>query len=429
MQTSRRLHTRLRKRFSRSQKNYQAALTEFFRSLTLIVDLKQLLENLTGKIREISDISPILILLRDPESMKFNVAGVQNTEIAIPIQDVFFHHEDRLVQWLTTNETPLIVPENPGVMQFLAVRERELLRSMRIHMIVPFIVMNRVTGMVLLGSKQDEEGFTAGEIDLLTTLLSQSALAFENAMLYQEQKQRLRKMFRADRLATIGQIAAGAAHEIRNPLTSIRSTIQYLRKKDTDPTRIEMLKELMSEVDRIDEIIQGLLSFSKPVAPQKEEVDLAKIISQVLTLTASTARRNKVQFTFNQPKTSALIDADPSQLKQVFLNIIFNAIQAMEGGGALSIQVERISENEPTSKAAVYRIQFQDTGPGIPEESLDQIFDPFFTTKKDGTGLGLSISYGIIQQHGGEIEIRSVHGKEPSGTTVTVILRGKGLQS
>jgi len=407
--------------FRRSKPDYTKAFTEFTRALTLIVDFEQLLENLLGKLREIADIPEIIILLRDLETDRFDVADSRGMDVSNLTELPCFLPGDKLVRWLTINETPLIISENPGVIAFLSPREQDMLSKLSIQLVVPLIVMNRVNGMVLLGEKRTKERFTKEELELLTTLLNQCALAFENALLYQEQKQRLRKMFRADRLATIGQIAAGAAHEIRNPLTSIRSTIQYLRKKDTDPDRSEMLEEIMSEVDRIDEIIHGLLSFSKPVKPQKENVDLAQLIQQVLTLATSTARRNQVQVQFDTPFDSTSIQADPGQMKQVFLNIIFNAIQAMQEGGRLIIQIENIQTDENGGRS-YYRLQFRDTGCGIPDQDLERIFDPFYTTKKEGTGLGLSISYGIIQQHGGEIEVESSQAPESSGTRVTVSL-------
>jgi signal transduction histidine kinase len=414
----------LQKLFQRSRTDYQRALTEFSRSLTLIVDFEQLLENLVGKLREIAEIPNILILLRDLETNRFTVADSRGTFTGEKTDTLIFSPEDKLVRWLTINETPLIVPKNPGVVDYFSKREHRLLSEYSIQIIVPLLVMNRVTGMVFLGSKKNDEPFSKEEMELLTTLLSQSALAFENALLYQEQKQRLRKMFRADRLATIGQIAAGAAHEIRNPLTSIRSTIQYLKKKNQDSDQEEMLGELMGEVDRIDEIIHGLLSFSKPVQPQKEKVQMDVLLKQILTLTASTARKNHVQVQFEPLKEPVITKADPSQMKQVFLNIILNAIQAMGEGGNLIIQMERIKKEREKKKENYYLLKFQDTGTGISEEQLECIFDPFYTTKKEGTGLGLSISYGIVQQHGGEIEVSSRTKGKQKGTTVTVLLPG-----
>jgi signal transduction histidine kinase len=416
------MHKQLVRSKSKHRADYRKALTEFSRSLTLIVDFEMLLENLAGKLREIADIRKVIILLQDHETGLFSVADSRGVDKTDPIESLKFTPDDRLTRWLMVNETPLITDENPGVVEYLTESEQSILERIEIRIIVPLLVMNHVTGMVMLGRKESGDAFTREELELLTTLLSQSALAFENALLYEEQKQRLKKMFRADRLATIGQIAAGAAHEIRNPLTSIRSTIQYLKKSETSGDKVGMLGELMAEVDRIDAIIHGLLSFSKPVTPQKERVDLTTLLQQVLTLTASTARKNQVIIRFSSPEQPVLIKADPSQMKQVFINIVLNAIQGIQEKGELTIQIEPQEQRDERGENLFYRIQFIDTGIGIPEDKLELIFDPFFTTKKDGTGLGLSICYGIIQQHGGDIEVKSVHGKSPSGTTVTIMM-------
>ncbi len=149
------------------------------------------------------------------------------------------------------------------------------------------------------------------------------------------------------------------------------------------------------------------------------------MIEQTLTLVATTAKKSKISIEYNFNATENFLKADPAQLKQVFLNILMNALQAMEGGGQMGITVESTRQFQLMSaepKASFYII-FKDTGEGIPAKNLDRIFDPFFTTKKDGTGLGLSISYGIIQQHGGDIEIES-HSKDekPDGHGTKVIV-------
>lgn len=259
---------------------------------------------------------------------------------------------------------------------------------------------------------------------MLSTLLGQVSLAFENAYLYQQQKARLKKMYRADRLATLGQLAAGAAHEIRNPLTSIRSTIQYLKKEIKDETKKELVAGLLEEVDRINEIIEGLLSFSKPTRPEKEQVDFNSLLEQTIALVATAAKKQKIDIDYKFSAIEKQLDADPSQLKQVFLNIMMNAMQAMDDGGKLQISVASIkSETLFSAKSqAKFLITFEDNGAGIPKENLEHVFDPFFTTKKDGTGLGLSISYGIIQQHGGEIEIYSSTEIDNHGTKVVITL-------
>ena len=233
-------------------------------------------------------------------------------------------------------------------------------------------------------------------------------------------------MYRADRLAMLGQLAAGAAHEIRNPLTSIRSTIQYLLKDLQNSGKRSLVTDVIGEVDRINEIIEGLLSFSKPSKPQTEQVNLEQLLEQTVNLVATTARKKNIDISSDFKASEKTLKADPSQLKQVFLNIVMNAIQAMQDGGNLhiSVDIKKSTGTISDSKDSFY-IVFSDSGEGISAENLEHIFDPFFTTKNEGTGLGLSISYGIIQQHYGDIEIESREQQENSkehGTRVSIML-------
>jgi len=412
--------------FRRKHYEFKQALTEFSRSLTLIVDLEQLKDNISSKIREIIKVDNIFIYLINPDLNRFQLAKARGFEVKDNDQ-FYFLPEDPMIRWFSVNETFLIISENSQIFSFFSEREQELLKITNVDFIFPLIAMNRVTGLVCLRSKASGAKFNREEIELLTTLLGQASLAFENAYLYQQQKSRLRKMYRADRLATLGQLAAGAAHEIRNPLTSIRSTIQYLQKTIKEEAKKELVSGLIQEVDRINEIIEGLLSFSKPSKPETELINLESLLEQSLTLVATTAKKRKIEIDYQFNAVEKQLEADPSQLKQVFLNIMMNALQAMDDGGKLQILVESSrkdgqSSAEPQTK---FLITFQDSGDGIPKESLEHVFDPFFTTKKDGTGLGLSISYGIIQQHGGEIEIESVTSEEKPpehGTKVTITL-------
>ncbi len=409
--------------FRRKDQEFKQALTEFSRSLTLIVDLEQLKDNISSKIREIIKVDNIFIYLINPELNRFQLAKARGFEIK-ENDRFYFLPEDPMIRWFAVNETYLIISENSQIFSFFTEREQYLLKITGVDFIFPLIAMNRVTGLVCIGSKASGAKFNREEIELLTTFLGQASLAFENAYLYQQQKSRLRKMYRADRLATLGQLAAGAAHEIRNPLTSIRSTIQYLKKTITDGTKIDLVSGLIQEVDRINEIIEGMLSFSKPTRPETERVNLDLLLEQTLTLVATSAKKRKIEIDYKFNAAEKQLEADPSQLKQVFLNIMMNAMQAMDDGGSLQILVESSRKDgqfstEPQTK---FLITFQDSGEGIPKDKLEHVFDPFFTTKKDGTGLGLSISYGIIQQHGGEIEIYSSTEIEDHGTKVIVSL-------
>lgn len=404
--------------------SYRQALAEFSKSLTLIADLEQLKDNVVGKIREITGVRTVRIFLLNPELSRFELAEERGAASGEP--GGYIAPDGPLARWFAVNETWLEVRENPEVVAFFSERERNVLREMDISRVFPLFVMNRVTGLVCLGPKDHEERPDAGEIELLNTLLGQAAFAFENAWLSEQQKARLRKMYRADRLATLGQLAAGAAHEIRNPLTSIRSTIQYLLRDLPDDGKRELVRDLLEEVDRINGIIEGLLSFARPSEPKWERCDLCQVLEQTVNLVSTTAGKRGVEVRLDFHAPERMLRADPSQLKQVFLNIIMNAIQAMEEGGVLSIAVEMKQSGEyGSSGGGMFRLAFRDTGTGIPKQELEHVFDPFFTTKRDGTGLGLSISYGIIHQHGGEIEIESeTAGESPEGhgTTVKVLL-------
>lgn len=401
---------------------YRQALAEFSKSLTLIADLEQLKDNVIGKVREISHVQSVRLFLLNPELNRFELAESRG-ETDLMNEGPHLLPDEPLIRWFAVNETWLAVEGNPEILTFFTEGERALLREMHIQCIFPLFVMNRITGLVCLGPKERGDGYDGGEIDFLNALLGQAAFAFENAWLSEQQKTRLRKMYRADRLATLGQLAAGAAHEIRNPLTSIRSTIQYLARDMREEGKRALVRDIIEEVDRINGIIEGLLSFSRPSEPQRENFNLRGLLEQTVGLVSTTAVKRKVEILLDIRPAECMLKADPAQLKQVFLNIIMNALQAMKTGGFLRITVEK--KRPGGSSLNSYHIVFQDTGSGIPKCDLEHVFDPFFTTKSDGTGLGLSISYGIIRQHGGDIEIESdvESGNALNhGTTVTVML-------
>jgi two-component system, NtrC family, sensor kinase len=414
-----------RRLFHKKQLEFSKSFSEFSKSLTLIVDIDQLKDNVIAKIREIVHTETILISLLNPDLNRLELAEARG-ENDVRKDGFIFLADDPLIQWFTVNETYLVVSENPAVVSFFTEQEQANISEAGIDLIFPLLAMNRIVGLVCLG-RVSKGGTLSGEkIELINTLLGQAAFAFENAYLYQQQKARLRRMYRADRLAMLGQLAAGAAHEIRNPLTSIRSTIQYLQKDLKDTGKSELVSGVIDEVDRINDIIEGLLSFSKPDKPKIEQVDIGQLIEQTLSLTATTARKKNIDVALNFNTPEKILNADPSQLKQVFLNIIMNSIQAMPDGGEIRISIDlKTSQKKISVTEKSFYIVFEDTGEGIPQNQHEHIFDPFFTSKKDGTGLGLSISYGIIQRHHGDIEIESTTKKEKPeahGTKVTIIL-------
>jgi len=257
--------------------------------------------------------------------------------------------------------------------------------------------------------------FNDEEIELLSLLFNQSAFAIEHASLYEIQKDRIRKMYRTDRLATLGELAAGAAHEIRNPLTSIRSTIQYLSKDFTDDhVKFEMFTEIINEVERINKILQGLLSFARPTKGNVSEINIESLINQVIMFLNSSIKKHNIIVKLDCLTKNTSIKGDSEQLKQVFLNTFLNAIEAMSENPEdlprfLNVIIEKGISVSGGKNFIV--INIEDSGKGIEQKDIENIFNPFFTTKVEGTGLGLAISYGIIKSHDGEIEVTSELGK------------------
>ncbi len=409
--------------FSQNRKEYESykiALSEFNKTISLIIDPELLKSNIVSKIQEIIHVNRIFLFLYNEDYHRYtltNVIGVSKNQYT----KFYFTPKDKLIYWLSVNEKHILLAQNESVCSFFSSYERNMLKEMDVSYIHPLKVMNRLIGLIFIGQKSNGKDYLNEEIELLKILLDQAAIAFENANLYQNQKDRLKKMYRTDRLAMMGQLAAGAAHEIRNPLTSIRSTIQYVQKDIKDPVKAKMTSELLREVDRINEIIHGLLSFSNPDKLRLEQVDLQQLINQSILLITNTAKKKNCNIALEYNTDKIELFADSSQLKQVFLNILMNAIQSIQDEGRITVSIdwnERIEKgfDKPVLE---FIISVIDNGMGISQENLEKIFDPFFTTKNDGTGLGLSISYGIVVQHEGDISVTSKLGR---GTKVMVKL-------
>lgn len=390
---------------------------EFIRSVNLVVGLDQLLEILSAKLRDLSGAETVFLSLYEPVTNRFAGRKAKgHAPDALP--SLRFSPSDRLVKWLTVNQCPLDLSREQEIVKFLASRERDLLQKAGITVLFPFIAVNRLTGAALLTQKTDGTPYQQSEIDTIMLLASHSALAIEHALLYEFQEDKLKRILHADKLATVGELAAGAAHEIRNPLTSIRSTAQFLTK-DLPEERKPLARGMIEEVDRIDHIIAGLLSLSKSAALKIMKVDLADIVRQTLLLLEPELRTRHITVDERTDTDSTIIEGDQAQLKQLLLNILLNSIQAMPEGGKISLELaENASGGEEDRHLLVLTVK--DTGRGIAPGDLPKVFDPFFTTKESGTGLGLSISYGIVSKHGGEIRISSP--ADSGGTAVTIQL-------
>ncbi|MGE5702220.1 MAG: ATP-binding protein, partial [Clostridia bacterium] len=213
----------------------------------------------------------------------------------------------------------------------------------------------------------------------------------------------------SEKLTLAGQLAAGIAHEIRNPLTSLKGFLQLMQAQGAG--KPEYFQIMGSELNRIEGIVSELLSLAKPTSVQFKESNLVELLQHVVTLLETKAILNNVVIRTNYEVSNAFIHCDENQLKQAFINFIKNGIEAMEDGGEILIELR-------PSKYA-FAIAFVDQGCGISESEMIKLGEPFYTTKHCGTGLGLMMSYNIIKQHHGHVRIES---EVQRGTTVTVEL-------
>jgi PAS domain S-box-containing protein len=220
------------------------------------------------------------------------------------------------------------------------------------------------------------------------------------------------QLIRADRLAAMGELTAGVAHEVRNPLGVIRASVQLLEDSRADEARIhEAAGVIKQEIDRLDRVIKALLDFGRPSKPTLVHADLNEVLDDVVLFTTRFASQSDVTIESRLEPDLPRVLGDPDQLKQVFLNLVTNAVQAMERTGG-TIIIETHGDRD------YVEVTVSDDGPGISERDLPKVFDPFFTKRAEGTGLGLTIVHRIIDEHDGHIEVES----GPGGTVFTVTL-------
>jgi signal transduction histidine kinase len=233
------------------------------------------------------------------------------------------------------------------------------------------------------------------------------------------------RLLRAERLATLGEFAAAVAHEIKNPLAGIAGAVRVMADDlpQADPKK-EIMAEVVEQVRRLDKAVRDLLAFARPGVPERAPCDLHQTLDRVLILLAENPAARAARVVRRYAGGIPRLEADEQQLGQVFLNLFLNAIQAMPGGGQLTITTalrawERLDGEGPGGRGPVVEVAVSDTGPGVPAHALREVFQPFFTLKHHGTGLGLSISRRIVEDHGGWIRAESPPGQ---GATFRVFL-------
>jgi signal transduction histidine kinase len=294
----------------------------------------------------------------------------------------------------------------------LMVRALELING---SVVLAVIGEEQLLGMLVLRDERLREAYSSEEIELFRGVAASIGVTLQNSQVYERMKER-------DRLAALGQMAAGLAHEIRNPLGSIKGAAQFLQPTGSQPadaagTR-EFLGIIVEEVDRLNKIVSQFLDYARPYRGDQNPLDINDVVRKTLHL-IDKERSGGVEISTSFIEGLPPVRADAQQMRQVFLNLMFNALEAMPQGGKLHVSTSLRRSTRRGAAAAFLEIRFRDTGVGIPPADQRNLFIPFFTTKERGTGLGLSISQRIIENHGGTIEVRSQSG---AGSTFSVLL-------
>jgi two-component system sensor histidine kinase HydH len=382
---------------------FRTKLPEFSRTLTELVDLEEVAKTTVHFITQTLHVDSVAFFFLKNEMDEYRlIFGTPHSD------EMKYSSQHPFVKQMESNGRAVDLEhlrEDKG-----DVEEMDDLIERGWVVVAPIFLKGKLLGFILLGKKRSEKDYTLEELELLEAFSNQTALAISRALVYRDMSLKDKQIMQAEKMAAIGELAAGIAHEIRNPLSIITGSAETVRKHEDQKIREEMTHYILEESQRINGLISTFLDFARPKEPKLVSCDLREVLEKTLLLLSPQAKTLGVEVKREIPQKLLQVSVDPDQMRQAFTNLGVNALEAMPQGGVLKVTVLENSRGKVL-------IQFSDTGKGIPKGLQTKVFDPFFTTKEGGTGLGLSIAHRIITQHGGDI---SVEGEEGRGSTFTI---------
>ena len=420
------------KRLLSEQRNYQETLRQAAREMARIRNFRKLLELIVHTVTKTVRISYSAIYLSDTKSNQFILQASRNIK---KTQSPAISKESSLAFWFQNHREPLVYEEIYRQAQenirpiFQQIAEEMLF--LRAAVIVPGFLEDKLIGLLILGDKRSAGIYTSEDLNTFSLLANQAALAIENASLYENIEEQVRQrtkelievqrqLIQAEKLATVGTLAGGVAHEINNPLTAILTNVQMLLAAQEIDAKLdrESLELIEEATKRCRTIVQKLMVYAKkPLEPTKiEEVDLLRVVKNVVSFLGYHLEQDNIKVVTEAKEGVYLVLGNQNELEQVVTNIVLNArdaIRKIKKSGKIYITLLKSGE--------WIKMEIKDEGMGIPREIMPKIFDPFFTTKEvgKGTGLGLSICQSIIEKHKGKIMVQSEVDK---GTVFTIQL-------
>ena len=410
------------------RKNYQAILDfnekmeqfgQFQDKVDITSNIHQLWNVLLNDIKELIDLEVCALFLVDEITHAFILNSVSpEGKGQICREELDCQIECGIFSWILKRRKPAIIPSL-------------VFQNSKTIIMLPLSTVKRTLGILLIITHMNENLITQESIKLLTMLARQVSLVMENMLLFENLNKKhasLQKahsqIIQAEKMASIGRLTSGASHEILNPLNIISGYIQLLMMDNgLDPRLIKNLDIMRRQSERIEKIVKGLLQFSHGSKFKINNINVNDLCDKALSIVGYDITFSDIKIVKNFNSDLPVLKGDPDDLTQMLFNILYNAGDSMPEGGTISISTRLVpgEKKQEFFKYDFVEIRLCDTGCGIANEHINKIFDPFFTTKKalNGTGLGLSVSYGIVQQHGGSISVKSEEGK---GATFKIFL-------
>ncbi|HVY54948.1 MAG TPA: ATP-binding protein [Thermodesulfobacteriota bacterium] len=423
--------------FFRKKYDYRGTVEEVSYAMTSLLSLEKIVDKIIVIVESTMFSNPVSVFIYNQDLGAYERYFKEGEVRSSP--EASLEEDNILVQQLNFHGSEIFKEDLIADEKYIHNSQRLTSEFERLNssLIIPLFFKKQLIGFIALGEKKSGLSYTSRDVNLLRLLANQSAIAIENALAFKlvedyakklektnkELKDTQAQLVHAEKMSAIGQLAAGVAHEIRNPLNIIEGARYYISTYMMDKENAEVVGEYLEyikhEIDRTNRLIDSLLKFSKAEPPYFERVNINSVLENVVILVRKQLSDNKIALTLRLDETLPEIMADPNQLWQVFINIILNAVQAMPKGGDLTVETSNRWEEFSSGDSDHIYIHFRDTGVGIEKEDINKIFDPFFTKKDMGTGLGLSIAYTIIEKHQGRIIVESEKG---SGTIFTIEL-------
>ena len=406
-------------------------------------DIEELLNNLLDKALALTNAQIGSSFVVDSKSNRLRLVGSRGIEGME--KGTYINLDDSLIKHVIADKKPLLVKDIENDPRIQKKNNPKYGSPSFLSMPVYMGKKGDVTAVLNLSHKKAGGTFDTSDENILSTMLVEIRLTLENALLQSQitdyikdieernikleqeiaerkraeeiQKKLHEELMQAEKLAAVGACAAGIAHEVKNPLAIIIQGIEYFKTcTGSDPLLVDVVERVKKSALRADSIVKGLLSFTRQMPIETEKAEIIPIIEETLSFIEHQFNSKHITVVRQYPSDVPMINIDSNQIKQVFINILLNSVEAMEDSGIVTIGIEKTKSE---SNQQYLQISFADTGYGISEDKIKKVFDPFFTTKdkRGNAGLGLSITKGIIDKHHGTIRIES---KIQEGTQVII---------